>query len=73
MEATDNGKKRGTSEAINMMGLCKTVAKTKGGKIIGECEITSKKRPKGLQRQNKLKEKQQMTLERMFYETELSP
>ena len=29
MAVTDNGWRQGTSEAINMMGLCKTVAKTK--------------------------------------------
>jgi len=48
----------GTSEAINMMGLCKIVANTKERKIIEDSEITSKKRPAWGRsgRQNKLKE-----------------
>jgi len=33
-----------TSEAINMMGLCKIVANTKERKIIEKSEITSKNR-----------------------------
>jgi hypothetical protein len=45
MAGTDNGWREGTSEAINMMGLCKTVANTKGRKIIEDSDITSKKRP----------------------------
>ena len=52
-----------TSEAINMMGLCKIVANTKERKITEDCEITSKKRPAPggrwggrAGRQNKLKE-----------------
>ena len=44
MAGTDNGLREGTSEAINMMGLCKTVANTKGRKIIEDSGITSKKR-----------------------------
>jgi hypothetical protein len=45
MAGTDNGSREGTSETINTMGLCKTVANTKGRKIIEDSEITSKKRP----------------------------
>jgi hypothetical protein len=58
MAGTDNRRREGTSEAINMTGLYETVANTKGRKIMEDSKITSKKRRAGglAGRQNKLKE-----------------